>query len=448
MGKTLNIVGDMPSCMGTTPQDPSSVEQELETLSQDFSEDATLPLWITNNEGIYELEKQHIFHKTWNFLAHESEIPDPGDYVVRYIADDPLIVSRDEDGEIGVYFNACRHRGMKLCNTEGGNTSHFRCPYHGWTYGNDGNLIGVPYEHTCFGDEGLDHDDWGLRSPPNVDSYQGMIFANLDPDAESLDTFLGDYKYYLDLYVGMTEGGIEVTGPPQRWIVDADWKIGSDNFIGDDYHTAVTHGSIPKIREGRPDKPSQFKGGVQAAAGAGGACWMSLDKREEHNLTMEFEEEEHLLDHYREGLSDDQFELMMEYGLPVNGTLFPNLSFLRGRFRKWRPVGPGKMEVWSWTFAPKEASEEYKEQSHKQHVSDFGSAGNFEMDDSENWRRICELADSKMAQQQNLNYQMGLNGEHESAPDWSGPGKTEHETYNDMCQRHFWNMYFEWMTGE
>ncbi len=210
--------------MATDESKLSRAEAALELFRSKLQE-GLIPSHIFNDAEIFELEKDRIFTKAWMFLGHESEIPNPGDYVVRYIVDDSFIVIRDENGGVQVLFNSCSHRGMQICNVEMGNTSHFRCPYHGWTYKNNGNLVGVPYGKELYGD-GLHRDQWGLKSAAKYDTYHGMIFACLDPDAVSLDEYLGGFKWYLDIYLKKSEQGLEVVGAPQRWVVDADWKLG------------------------------------------------------------------------------------------------------------------------------------------------------------------------------------------------------------------------------
>ena len=103
----------------------------LQDARQTLEEEGKLLAKVYNEPSIFELEAKKIFSKTWIFLAHESEIPWPGDYVLRRIINDSFIVTRDEDGEIHVLFNMCKHRGMQLCRSDAGNASHFRCPYHG-----------------------------------------------------------------------------------------------------------------------------------------------------------------------------------------------------------------------------------------------------------------------------------------------------------------------------
>ena len=93
---------------------------------------------------VYDLEMRRIFREGWVFVAHESEVPEPGDYVTKRIAGEPYVVARGKDGEVRVMANRCTHRGNRLCNADKGNSSSFRCPYHGWTFSNDGSLSGVP----------------------------------------------------------------------------------------------------------------------------------------------------------------------------------------------------------------------------------------------------------------------------------------------------------------
>ena len=140
-----------------------------------------IPAVVYSDQGLFEIERQRLFGRTWLFLAHESEIPDPGDYVVRRIVDDSFIVCRDEHGEIRVLFNMCLHRGMQVCRSELGNASHFRCPYHAWTYKNSGELAGVPFHQEAYGGEaGLRRHGTALLSAPRVDTAAGLIFASLD----------------------------------------------------------------------------------------------------------------------------------------------------------------------------------------------------------------------------------------------------------------------------
>src|SRR4051812_29235956 len=127
-----------------------SPQMSLEDIISDVRQ-GMIPARLYSDPEIFELERRRLFGRTWAFLAHESEIPDNGDYVVRRIVDDSFIVCRDEYGAIRVLFNMCLHRGMQVCRSELGNASHFRCPYHAWTYKNTGELTGVPFHEDAYG---------------------------------------------------------------------------------------------------------------------------------------------------------------------------------------------------------------------------------------------------------------------------------------------------------
>ena len=188
---------------------------------------------------------------------------------MRRIVDDSFIVSRGEH-EIHVLLNMCRHKGMQICRAEAGNTSHFRCPYHAWTYRNDGRLVGVPFHQEAYGgDAGFDKAAHPLLSPPHVASYRGLVFANLDPAAEPLDVALGDLRFFLDLYLNQSDAGVELRGP-QRWRVRCNWKIGAENFAGDSYHTPHTHASVVDIGLFREPTANKRKEGALYFAGGGG----------------------------------------------------------------------------------------------------------------------------------------------------------------------------------
>lgn len=141
-------------------------EQVLRRMERGLP-DGRIPARIFNDSGIYQLEQERVFSRCWSFLAHDSEVPSPGDYVLRTIANNSVIVARGEDGEIHAHLNMCRHRGNQVCKAEMGNSSHFRCSYHGWTYANTGRLVGVPYQARVY-DEHFQKEEWGLL-PVRID---------------------------------------------------------------------------------------------------------------------------------------------------------------------------------------------------------------------------------------------------------------------------------------
>ena len=114
-----------------------------------------------SDEAIYRLELERIFARGWNFMCHDSQLKNPGDYLVSWIGEDQVIVVRGEDGQVNVLLNTCRHRGNALCRAEQGRAKSFVCSYHGWNYALDGRLLGAPGASTYYHGE-LDKSRLGL----------------------------------------------------------------------------------------------------------------------------------------------------------------------------------------------------------------------------------------------------------------------------------------------
>src|SRR5580700_8737154 len=99
---------------------------------------------IFSDQRIFEEEAARVFGKSWLFVGHESQIPNRGDYFVSQAGREPVIVARDEDGQVQVLLNVCTHRGMPVCRYDRGNAKRFTCAYHAWTFSTNGDLVGVP----------------------------------------------------------------------------------------------------------------------------------------------------------------------------------------------------------------------------------------------------------------------------------------------------------------
>lgn len=412
-----------------------------------------VPARIFNDQEIFDLEQEKIFGKAWCFLAHESEIPKNGDYVTRYIANNNIIVARDERGVVHANLNMCRHRGNSLCKSDMGNSSHFRCSYHGWVYKNSGKLIGVPMYKEGY--EGkLDRKEWGLVNV-RTDTYGGLIFGTLDPDAVSLDEYLGGFQFYLDIYLKQSVDGSEVHGPPDHWVADTDWKICVENFSGDGYHTPVAHQFGFHLGY-FPSNPATHSQGW-AASIPGKGHGIGLGSTPGMQPFAGYPDE--LVEQMRESLSPEQMDVFSQTRTAV-GSVFPNLSFLIQPFslipgeagvrfctmRLYHPVGPGRMEIWSWCLVPKGATEEYKEQAYKAYTLAFGQAGMFEQDDFENWTNLTRAAKSTMARDIDFPYVMGM--DREPLTEFPGPGHVVSPYVTDTNFRNLWSTWAEYMTRE
>jgi phthalate 3,4-dioxygenase alpha subunit len=424
-----------------------------------------IPAHIYGDPQIFALERMRLFARSWVFLAHESEIPDRGDYVVRRVLADSFIVARDESGAARVMFNMCLHRGMQVCRAEMGNASHFRCPYHAWTYRNDGSLTGLPFHAEAYGGEdGFPREGQSLLPAPALGIHNGLIFISLDPGVPPLREYLGDFAFYLDFYTRQSPAGVELRGP-QRWRVKANWKIGAENFAGDSYHTPHTHASVVDIGLFREPKASKRKEGALYVAGPGAGTTYKLPPGGDFAGQLRYVGyPEEMIPAMAASWSAGQRALIADSGFMVSAaTLFPNLSLVhnwpqideRGTvapfisLRQWQPVSERETEVLSWFAVDAAAPGDFKRDSYKAYLMCFGSSGMFEQDDVENWVSITEMAAGSMARRLKLNSRMGLTaaGQPIKPPlaTFAGPG-VAYQGFGEFNQRHWlrqWSDHLE-----
>lgn len=418
--------------------DARRIEEQLRGVRPDRGE---IPAFIFADPEIHRLEQERIFARCWLFVAHESEIPSPGDYVTRFMGEQPVIVARGEDGSVRVLLNSCRHRGMRICRADLGNTSHFRCPYHGFTYKNTGELIGVPFEKELYGDTFVKQ-RMGLVQA-RVEAHAGLLFATWDDRAVPLAEYLGPMAWYLDLLAGRAE--MEVLGPPHRYELATNWKLPAENFASDAYHTLHTHASIAEI--GMIPTPTWAKDGYHVEAGNGHGVMIGAPARR-------FIFAEDLIPEFERRLSPAQMTVLRQMA-HMPGTVFPNLSFLisavtlKGRFVShtellfWQPKGPDRIDVYSWFLVEKAAPDWWKDLSRQAFILTFGPSGMLSQDDSENFIQVARGARGPVAGRLAFNYEMGLG--RVPLRDFAGPGQVYEGKYNEANARAYYGRWLELM---
>jgi phenylpropionate dioxygenase-like ring-hydroxylating dioxygenase large terminal subunit len=201
---------------------------------------------LYTDTAVFEDELERIWYRGWVYVGHESEIRQPGDYCTKKIGLQEIIMTRDEDGEIHLLHNRCSHRGNKVAASERGNANFFRCPYHGWTFKNSGELTGAPYRSGY--DESFRKQDHGLGRVPRVASYRGFVFGSLSEQGMDLREHLGEKGMEaIDGLLALSpEDDIELTAGWLKHRVRANWKMLVENEV-DGYHPKFVHQSLFKV---------------------------------------------------------------------------------------------------------------------------------------------------------------------------------------------------------
>jgi benzoate/toluate 1,2-dioxygenase subunit alpha len=207
---------------------------------------------VYTDPAIFERELELVFGRTWIFIGHESEVANSGDFKTDRIGRWPILMTRDAGGAVRVFYNICRHRGATLCHESGGNARSFKCMYHGWAFGSDGALIGVPLRERM---QDFEQAEYGLRPLARVESYRGFVFANLSPDGMPLRTYLASVLPYLDEMVERAPNRRISAVKPIRYEFDGNWKLQIENF-SENYHPSVLHQSVFALRAKHTGKPT------------------------------------------------------------------------------------------------------------------------------------------------------------------------------------------------
>lgn len=216
----------------------------LENLDQKPIERAeTIPSSWYHSEAMLEFEKEALFSSFWQLACHKSELPETGDMHVLEVADNPLLLVRDEN-QINAFYNVCKHRGGPVA-VKKGTTSVLQCQYHGWTYLLDGSLRGVPQFRKV---DLFDKKDFGLE-PVTFDHWEGLLFVSLKDDIQPIDKFLSGISNQI-APIDLSELKF---AERQSYTIDCNWKVYVDNFL-EGYHIPIVHPELAKLLDYREYK--------------------------------------------------------------------------------------------------------------------------------------------------------------------------------------------------
>ena len=315
---------------------------------------------IYHDAAVYEAEMDSIFERQWNFICHDSQMPQPGDYYATHIGRQPVYAHRQIDGSVKAFINACSHRGAVLTPMKQGNAKVISCRFHGWAYDCDGRCIRIKAQDTGFPTEGFERSHFNLKEVPLVAKYRGFIFGCLDPMAAPLEQHLGGARFFIDFFADQSPNGLEVLPGSQTYVCDHNWKLQAENVV-DGYHVSTVHRNFMTTmlareeRDGTEGLLRTETGRIQGNVANGCydlgnghfALWAdraSPDAAPLYPATKRIERD----------LSPARAHWMLRRGRNI--LVFPNLvlnDLASTHMRTHRPLGPERCEVTIWCIAPK-----------------------------------------------------------------------------------------------
>ncbi|MQS38863.1 benzoate 1,2-dioxygenase large subunit [Streptomyces katsurahamanus] len=348
---------------------------------------------VFTDAELFELEMKHIFEGNWVYLAHESQIPEAGDYFTTWIGRQPIVVSRDKQGELHALINACSHRGAMLCRRKTDNRTTFTCPFHGWTFNNTGKLLKVKDPRNAGYPEQFNTDgSHDLTKVARFESYRGFLFGSLNADVLPLREHLGDAATVIDMIVDQSPEGLEVLRGSSTYIYDGNWKLQTENGA-DGYHVSATHWNYAATQARRTAGESANETRTMDAGGwskqRGG--FYSFDHGHLLLWTKWLDPANRPLAARRDELVAGFGEVKADWmiGVSRNLCLYPNVYLMdqfSSQIRHFRPVSVDRTEVTIYCIAPRGESAEARERRIRQYEDFFNATGMATPDDLEEFR--------------------------------------------------------------
>ena len=200
--------------------------------------------WYTD-PAVLQLERERIFRRSWQYVGHLGDVPEPGSFAATAVGDVPVVLVRDRDDTLRAFLNVCRHRGSIVC-TGSGKRETLQCPYHAWTYGLDGRLIAAP---RAAQEGGIDTDELGLLQL-QLETWGPLVFVNPDREAAPLADFL-DGLPELVADAGIDLDALRFLQRSESELA-CNWKISAENFL-ECYHCPTAHPGFSAVMNVSPD---------------------------------------------------------------------------------------------------------------------------------------------------------------------------------------------------
>jgi phenylpropionate dioxygenase-like ring-hydroxylating dioxygenase large terminal subunit len=362
---------------------------------------------IFSHPDVYAQEMEQIFARMWLFVGHESQIPNPGDFVRSRMGEEQVIVTRAPDRKIYVLLNSCAHRGNVVCRYDQGFGLAFQCSFHGWTYNSKGELTALPPGSEELYAADLHKEDWGLLRA-RVETFHGTIWATWDESAPSLVEYFGGMGKYLEVALSTadgTPGGTEVAGGVMKWRVGLNWKVPMPD--NDNTHGWITHRSARGpvagfntngvggtntrtsyhvwFPDGHTTSMSVPEGDDDEWERRGGLAWGGVG--DDYPV---------LRDYWQQHFATRKARLAKLAGFDELPHIFPNMGSVGRIIRVLHPQGPTETEMWSFILVDMDAPPEVKEAAVRYHEGRWGPNGLIQKDDMENWFILTQYSKGLM----------------------------------------------------
>lgn len=413
------------------------------------------------SEEIYQQEMEQIFARCWLFVGHESQVPNPGDFIISRMGEEEVILTRDrKEKKLHVFLNTCMHRGEKVCRYDDGNTLVFTCPFHGWSYDTDGRLVGVAYYKDSYNGEQLDKSKWGLHEA-TICNYYGSIWATWDKKAPSFEDYVGAYAPSIRHCMQGSDGednGMEVFNPIIKWRIPTNWKVPGFTSSTDPAHAAMTHRSVNAAAIG-PQGDDGVGNRAPNRAPFPAESWVVGDHRLGHGGGYTFYQQpgvpeyvdtwaEPGVDEYYRARRDKKAEKYKDTIMAGRGhggghfCVWPNVVFDFWRIRPWHPNGVGVTESFRIFPVDKGAPKEVKDAQRHYVMRYNGPVGMTESDDMENWNYVYPASKGVIARKLPYNFESAI---HRGWTDDRLPGFTISQKKSEEAQRARFSRWLDFM---
>lgn len=358
----------------------------------DLVQDDRVHTSLYTDPAIFEAEMEKVFHNTWVWVAHASDVPSRNTFKTSYVGRTPVIVTRDKADKVHVLLNRCRHRASSVCEARSGKASVFVCPYHGWSYEPNGDLRKVP--HADGYGEDFDKSKFGLVSL-RVEEYQGLIFATFRQDIEPLFDYLAGARKWIDLFMKQGAGYPLKAAGEHRFRFRGNWKIQLENTT-DAYHFPIVHKSFLSSLDGETEELFDVlnQGGWVEELGNGHSVLVLIPELVDLDADLDAPIPERFLDLATELLAEGRTEAEVRRvvrtvaGAGFNINLFPNVACSMSFFRVLRPISVSETEITHVALAMEGGPEPANRKRLRLHEHFQGPMGFGSPDDAEGWQRV------------------------------------------------------------